>query len=117
MKSKILYLSYPALLPFLMLLLPNIGNILLYVISILGIVLYFIYKPCEFNYLIGGALIMPISIIPCGIIENIRNYGIDNALIEIEWAPLIIVIWWGIYTLPYILISVIFYAIINKFKI
>jgi hypothetical protein len=99
-----------------MLLPPYKDDIFLYSIMILGIVLFFIYRPCSFGFLISGALIMPLAVIPYGIINNIINYGIDNALIEIEWAPLIVALYYGIYTLPHIIISVVSNAIINKIK-
>ena len=117
MKAKkvlfsIIYLSYPTLSLFLSI--PNIGYIFLYGIMILGIVLFFKYRPCNFGFLVSGALIMPFAIIPYGIISNIMNYGIDNALMEIEWAPLIVAIWLGVYTLPYIIISVVTNVIMNR---
>ena len=117
MKEKnifpILYLLYPALL-YPLLLLPYMGYAFLYGISILGIVLFFIYRPCNSDFLIGGAYIMPFASIPHVIISNMTKYGIDGAFAKIEWAPINIGYWLLLYTLPYILIFFIINTIINK---
>ncbi|MCL2637797.1 MAG: hypothetical protein FWD48_05435 [Oscillospiraceae bacterium] len=115
---SLLYLFYPAISIFLMGAdLPHpMGLILIYCIMILGIILFFACEPCNFGFLLGGAILMPFTIIPYGIIGNIMKYGIENAFIEIEWAPLIVLIYCGFYTLPYVIISSIAYSIKNKKK-